>query len=148
MGMGFTISLKLGLLRRRMKMSEIKYPNDKFSVRDQELWDKCVGNNQDCPYGSAINAYAAKWASLMEADMKEGKKIKDIAEATSRATDTEGITGFMYGAAVSTLAGVWEHGEELRKWHNVKTQIHDEGEKANDKGTVLNPTLMTIRSPD
>jgi len=34
----------------------------------------------------------------------------------------------MYGAAVAILSKVWKHGEELRRWHNLKTQIGDEGE--------------------
>jgi len=33
---------------------------------------------------------------------------------------------------------------ELRQWHNLKTQIKDEGEKANASGGVLNPALLTI----
>lgn len=31
-----------------------------------------------------------------------------------------GITGYMYDQAVVTLARIWEHGEELRVWHNAK----------------------------
>ena len=50
----------------------------------------------------------------------------------------------MYGCAVSALGLFWEHGEELRQWHNLKTQIKDEGEKANASGGVLNPALLTI----
>ena len=77
--------------------------------------------------------------------MTNGAKLKDIAEESNREADTERITGFMYGAAVSTLAGVWEHGEELRRWHNIDTQIHDEGEKANDNDGVLNPAVLNVR---
>ena len=43
------------------------------------------------------------------------------------------------------LSQVWEHGEELRRWHNLDTQIHDEGEKANDEGSVLNPALLGVK---
>ena len=68
----------------------------------------------------------------------------DVANECSNEADTEGITGFMYGAAVSVLASCWEHGEELRRWHNLKTQIRDEGEKANESGGVLNPALLNI----
>jgi len=32
----------------------------------------------------------------------------------------------------------------LRKWHNIKTQIGNEGEKANASGGVLNPALLNI----
>jgi hypothetical protein len=44
------------------------------------------------------------------------------------------------------LASCWEHGEELRRWHNLKTQIRDEGEKANESGGVLNPALLNIEA--
>jgi len=53
----------------------------------------------------------------------------------------------MYGASVSVLAKCWEHGEQLRRWHNLKTQLGNEGEKANEKGGVLNPALLNIDRP-
>jgi hypothetical protein len=46
--------------------------------------------------------------------------------------------------AVQILSEGWVHGEELRQWHNLDTQIRDEGEKANREGGVLNPTLLSI----
>ena len=80
----------------------------------------------------------------MEKKIAAGAKLEDIAKESEREADTEGITGFMYGAAVSTLTSVWEHGEKLRLWHNIGTQIHDEGEKANADGKVLNPAILNI----
>lgn len=100
--------------------------------------------NQDA-YGGRIYSYAKDWAELMEKAMAEGSKLEDVAQSTSHTADHDGITGFMYGAAVSTLAGTWKHGEQLRRWHNLKTQINNEGEKANESGTVLNPALLTIK---
>jgi len=88
--------------------------------------------------------YAERWARMMEARMAKGERIADIADECSHLADEEGITGFMYGAAVSTLAAVWKHGEALRMWHNLKTQIRDEGEKANESGGVLNPACLSI----
>lgn len=118
-----------------------------MKIRNQELWDKCVAANSD-GYGKAVVDYTARWADLMESHIRAGSKVADIAKATSHEADTEGITGFMYGCAVSTLAEVWEYGEELRKWHNIDTQIGDEGECANEEGTVLNPALVTINVGD
>ena len=69
--------------------------------------------------------------------------MEDIAKSSARETDTDGITGFMYGAAVSILAKAWVYGEELRRWHNLDTQIQHEGEKANESGGVLNPALLS-----
>lgn len=116
-----------------------------MKVIDGKIEEYNVGlaNNTD-PYGAEIYRYAERWAGLMEAQMKEGKLLSDIAEATSREADTSGITGFMYGAAVSTLSYFWQHGEDLRKWHNLDCQIGSEGEKANESGGVLNPALLTI----
>ena len=111
--------------------------------KNEILWEKGIENNTD-PYGSAVYIYAKRWANLMEEEIASGKSVSDIAEETSHRADTEGITGFMYGCAVSVLAGCWEWGEELRTWHNLETQINTEGEEANKKGTVLNPALLTV----
>ena len=117
-----------------------------MNLRDDKAkqdWQTGLANNTD-PYGRRCFTYAEEWANLMEARMADGESIEDCAKETSHEADTDGITGFMYGAAVSILAGCWEHGEELRRWHNLDTQIRDEGEKANEKGTTLNPALLTI----
>ena len=112
-------------------------------IRDEVLWQTGLENNTD-GYGQEIYRYAEAWANLMETSLEMGMDIAEIAEETSHLADTEGITGFMYGAAVSVLSGVWYYGEELRVWHNLDTQLGSEGEKANEKGTVLNPAIMNI----
>ena len=114
-----------------------------MQLKNAALWQQCLDNNSD-PYGIGINNFANRWALLMEAEIKKGATVADCAKATSDQADTEGITGFMYGAAVSTLAAVWVHGEDLRRWHNKDWQIHDEGDRANETGAVLNPAVMTL----
>lgn len=111
----------------------------------QETWDTTVAANGD-PYGKAVVDYARRWAELMEQKIEAGAKLEDIAKDTSHEANTEGITGFMYGCAVGILAKVWVHGEELRRWHNLDTQIGTEGEKANETGGTLNPALMTVNT--
>ena len=101
------------------------------------------------PYGERIFSYAEDWANLLEKQMaKSGDDPKTViekyADSFSHLADTDGITGFMYGAAVSVLAKAWVHGDLLRRWHNIKTQIRDEGEKANESGGTLNPALLNI----
>lgn len=96
------------------------------------------------PYGARVISYSEDWATLMETRMADGENLTDIAKETSHQADTDGITGFMYGCAVRDLAHFWLHGEALRQWHNLKTQIKDEGEKANKTGGVLNPALISI----
>lgn len=117
------------------------WPMPRFEVIDKAGWHKCIANNRDA-YGGAAVRYAARWAHLMEQRIAAGEALADIAKQTSHDADKERITGFMYGAAVQILAHVWAHGEELRRWHNLDMQIADEGEKANEAGTVLNPALM------
>lgn len=114
-----------------------------MKISNQDIWDRGIANNTD-PYGARIFSYAKDWAELMEARMAAGEKLEDIANATSYQADADGITGFMYVAAVSTLAACWEYGDQLRRWHNLKTQIGDEGERANENGGTLNSVLLNI----
>ena len=114
-----------------------------MKINDQKAWQEWVDNNKDS-YGKGVIDYAERWANMMEAQMDNGTKLEDIAGETSHEADTDGITGFMYGAAVQVLFTSWEHGDQLRRWHNLDTQIKDEGEKANEEGGVLNPALLNI----
>ena len=114
-----------------------------MKLKNPKGWQEGLDNNQDS-YGSCCYRYAEAWANLMEEKMDAGADLKDIAKDTSHEADTEGITGFMYGCAVQALAYCWEHGEELRQWHNLDSQIGSEGEEANESGHVLNPAIMKI----
>lgn len=116
-----------------------------MQIADRKAYDNWKSKNTD-PYGSACFRYAVAWADLMEVKLTQGAKLADIASAASHETDIEGITGFMYGAAVSILSTCWVHGEELRRWHNLDVQLGAEGEEANEKGGVLNPALLTVGS--
>lgn len=118
-----------------------------MKLKDTESWQKTVEANQD-PYGKAAVDFAEAWANLMEKHLENGEKLEDFAKQTSHEADTEGITGFMYGCAVFILSQVWEHGEELRRWHNLATQLGNEGEQANESGGVLNPALLNIQPHD
>jgi hypothetical protein len=112
---------------------------------DEKSWREFREKNQD-GYGGAVVTFSERWARLMQFEMANGSNLENVAEATSREADLEGITGFMYGCAVSTLVQCWKHGEQLRHWHNLDTQVGDEGEKANKGGGVLNPALLKIQS--
>lgn len=136
------------------KSLDDKLEGIEMTFKDKELWDKGLENNKDA-YGGAIYKYAERWAKLMQYEMQqsETQKIYDengtllkeiplyptvynVAEKASHDADVEGITGFMYGAAVSVLSSTWEHGEELRKWHN--------GEYNHEGDGVVNPAILTI----
>ena len=68
--------------------------------------------------------------------MTEGILTKEVMDSTSSEADGEGITGFMYGAAVSILADCWKYGEQLRKIHNKNYGVESEG--------VVNPAVLTV----
>ena len=111
-----------------------------FAIKPEALadWEKTVKVNDD-GYGACVVRYAARWAHLMDAAIAKGATITDIAKQSSHDADVEGITGFMYGAAVSILSQAWVHGEALRRWHNADYGVPDA------TGTV-NPALLTIGS--
>jgi len=122
----------------------LKNAPEHMSLRDNEGWKKICEKNTDS-YGGTVIIYAERWAQLMEVRKASGEQIADIAEECSHLADIEGITGFMYGCAVGILSKVWLYGEELRVWHNLDTQISNEGELANKSGGVLNPALLNIK---
>lgn len=123
----------------------LKDAPEKMTLKDQNAWISTCEANTDF-YGGGVIRYAEQWARLMEVRISNGEQLQAIADECSHLADTEGITGFMYGCAVSILSKVWIHGEELRKWHNMSTQLSNEGEKANDSGGgVLNPALLTLK---
>ena len=114
-----------------------------FALKDTERWKQIVKiRNRDC-----VVRYAARWANLMEKKLIMGAKLEDIANVTSHEADLEGITGSIYGCAVSILSKVWENGEQLRRWHNISTQLHNEGKEANESGGVLDPasSIMILK---
>ncbi|MBI4160079.1 hypothetical protein HY504_02850 [Candidatus Wolfebacteria bacterium] len=85
-----------------------------IELADEAGWQKFKDNNTD-GYGGAVVTYAERWARLMQLEMASGRNLEDVAEATSYEAAIEGITGFQYGCAVSTLAHCWKHGERLRR---------------------------------
>lgn len=94
------------------------------------------------PYGRACFTYAERWAGLLEKKIAESadpeKAIVDNAGKLSHEADIEGITGFMYGAAVSILSQCWIYGEYLRKWHNKEYYYDGDG--------AVNPAIITIET--
>jgi len=116
-----------------------------MKLKDAEGWARSRTINDD-PYGKAALDFAERWADLMEERMGGDEALlSSIAKEASHDADTDGITGFMYGVAVSMLSHVWEHGEALRRWHNLATQIRNEGELANSSGGVLNPAIIVLK---
>lgn len=67
-------------------------------------------------YSAMVVSFGENWANRMERRLEtEAGGIEGMARETSREADTDGITLFMYGCAVSALAHFWIHGEDLRR---------------------------------
>lgn len=108
-------------------------------------YDEYVEKNSHDEYSHACVEFWEKWAHLMESKIKPKKDImKQIVKIADKccheADEGIGITGFMYGCAVSALSKHWIYGEELRKWHNKEYNYEGNG--------VLNPAILTIKTKE
>lgn len=110
----------------------------KIRAGKEDEWKKIQEVNSGDAYSNRCVTYAEDWATLMEEQLAQGRTVEDCAGETSSKADYDGITGFMYGAACHILAGVWEHGESLRVWHNNKYNPDYKG-----SGTI-NPAILTV----
>ena len=108
----------------------------KIKAGKEKDFETFVEANSKDFYSLGVVNYVKRWAELMEKEIENGSKLIDIADKTSHEADTEGITGFMYGCAVSVLSAMWEYGEELRRWHNKEYNYEGDG--------VVNPAIITI----
>jgi hypothetical protein len=125
-------------------------------------YEEMTSEQRGDAYGAIVIIAAERWAEAMEAELDAVTPsdpmwacgtvypvaVADIARRTFSAVNGDlgnlGLTGFQYGAAVSILARVWEHGDELRRWHNLDVQLGTEGERANESGAVLNPAILNF----
>lgn len=112
-----------------------------FKEGMRERYEKGFANQEGDPYGERCFTYARDWANLMERQVARGAAVSDIADKTSHAADTDGITGYMFGTAVAILADCWVYGEELRKWHNKSWG------QPESKG-VVNPAILHVEVPN
>lgn len=122
-------------VKRKINSFNTKVKGVEVELFNPLAWKMWAENNQD-GYGKGIMIFAENWAKLMQVELASGKSLKDIASTTSHEADLEGITGFMYGAAVKVLSDCWKHGEELRRWHNKEYNQEGDG--------VVNPAVLSI----
>jgi hypothetical protein len=120
-----------------MKKSEVLEITKGVEIifKDKEYFNNQKEINKD-PYGSACVEYAEVWMKLMQVEIGKGHTVIECAKETSNQADYMGITGFMYGCAVSIITACWEYGEQLRKWHNKEYDYEGSG--------VVNPALITV----
>ena len=108
-----------------------------FQVIDEGIWREWQEKNSDNGYGAGVLRYAVRWAKCMQYAIEvDGQPLEAVAQQLAYDVDDEGITGFMYGAAVRILASCWKYGEELRVWHNAQYNAKK------SKG-VVNPAILT-----
>lgn len=105
--------------------TELEFNDEESKVN----WEKFVESNSKDIFGFGAMTYARRWAKYMQYLMKkDNKTVFQIAEKASQASDIDGITGFMYGYAVSVLSQCWKHGKELSRWHNNVWKHNDTDE--------------------
>lgn len=109
----------------------------RMELADKAAWQQAVNANTD-PHSRYIITFAERWARLMQAEVNTGRKLEDIASSALYEADTEGLTASMYGSALRTLVTSWEHGEQLRQWHNKRAS-------SNNARGVVNPAIITVR---
>lgn len=113
-----------------------------MKLKNEKGWNEAVEVNSKNSYSKCCIDYARKWMELMEEHLEKGEKLEDFADETSCKADEEfGITGFMYGMAVSIISQVWEYGEQLKKWHNGQYGQPD------SEGTV-NPAILILKEKE
>lgn len=123
-------------MERERNTFEEKVKGITIELSDEALWNDLVQTNSTDAYSKCCVDYAEGWAKLMQVEIATGKTVVECANSVTSYLDFMGITGYMYGAAVSMLAKCWKHGEELRKWHNKEYNHEGDG--------VVNPAILTL----
>lgn len=114
-------------------------------ITDMVSWNKWVRNNTDA-YGSACIAVAREAMEILdESGPIDPHKL--ISDADDKAK-TGGITGFMAGCVAGMISKCHSRGEEFRRLWNKEYQLENEGDKANEKGTILNPALLNLEAKE
>lgn len=111
-------------------------------ITDKANWENWVDKNTD-PYGKACVDVARRAMEILDEDPADFDCHALICKADEE-VKTGGITGFMAGCVAQMIAVCHSRGEEFRRKWNLDNQVHDEGEKANKSGGVLNPAILTL----
>ncbi len=133
--------LKIDRRRKTVEKKVISIDEStELEFKDEEAkanWEKWVEINSTDDYSKGVVTYACRWAKFMQHLMyKNNKPLYLIANEASNVSDIDGISGFMYGCAVSILVQCWKYGEELRIWHNKDYGYEGDG--------VVNPAVLTV----
>ena len=111
-------------------------------IVEQAKWKSWEEKNID-PYSKACVDVARCAMEILDEEPGGFDTHNLICRAEKRAGE-DGITGFMAGCVAQMVSACHSRGDEFRQKWNLKHQIHDEGEKANQSGGVLNPAVLTM----
>lgn len=112
-------------------------------IKEKE-WNEIVEINKDS-YGKCCVDVARQAMKILDDESGDFDTHKIICQADDE-VEAGGITGFMAGCVAQMVSQCHSRGEEFhRKW-NKDNQIQDEGDKANEKGEILNPALLNIET--
>ena len=112
-----------------------------------EEYETYKKNNSKDPYSARVFTFGDEWASLMDARLATGEELtKEMMDETAKKADTDGITGYMYGAAASAIVHFWEHGEKFQVVFNSQYMTKEKAEAlAKEKpGATVNPAIVTV----
>jgi len=113
-----------------------------MAIIKQEEWKQCEEKN-DNPYGKCCVDVARQVMKILDDEPEDFDTHKIICRAEEEIGE-DGLTGFMVGCIAQMVSRCHSRGEEFRRKWNKDNQIKDEGDRANEKGTTLNPALLVI----
>lgn len=129
----------------------------------EEDFEKQVNTGDD--YSNAVVEYGTRWAEMLEKaildkwpdfNWEDDWRIKNYISNPVRfaelfqpnslghEADTEGVTGFMYGAAAWAIGEYWIFGKHFRLWFNIYEGGIEQGIKVTEKNDSINPAVLVI----
>lgn len=88
------------------KVRRVEYEIAEGCEKELQSWFDC--NKDD--YGRRCVTYAQDWAKLMQIKIyKDIPLTRELVYDLSHEADTDGITGFMFGAAKNVLRTTWKY---------------------------------------
>jgi 2,4-dienoyl-CoA reductase-like NADH-dependent reductase (Old Yellow Enzyme family) len=109
-------------------------------IINKEVWQSWVDANPDDYGGCCVNV-ARQVMAILDAEPGAIDPHAIITRA-DKEVKAGGITGFMAAVVAQMVAGCHSRGEEFRRAWNA--DYGEQGERANDEGTLINPAIVTI----
>jgi len=141
---GLMIDKKLDAIGRKL----MKRANEEMMPILTNLSMEVIpGKNKEWKHWVKINTKDAYSAVCVKAVMLIGDALDKgmTPEESSHITSIQslGLTGFQMGTVANALYFFSPKGDDFRRWWNLRVG-GNRGETANDRGSVLNPAIITI----